>query len=221
MPSYVTLTEDIGESARLIAEGRVVAVPTGTSYALAADALQGWALQRVRILKNRPGEKSFTVFMDPRLWDTYLELSKAEREILQRLDNQALTLLVTPQPELAHLASNGRIGLRLIDHPVMAAIAEQAQVPLTATSANRSGGEACTTSSCIQNMWSGIVPDDRLAEETPRGATGTTYNLSLAAIIDGGQLPASQPTTIARFEGEAITIIRQGQLTAADIAPAV
>tara|TARA_Y100000310_G_scaffold327544_1_gene394093 strand:+ start:876 stop:1541 length:666 start_codon:yes stop_codon:yes gene_type:complete len=221
MPSYVTLTEDIEEAARFIAEGRVVAVPTGTSYGLAADALQGWALQRVRILKDRPEDKSFTVFMDPALRDTYLDLTDAERELLERFDNQPLTLLVTPKAELAHLAKDGRIGLRVMDHPVMTAVAKLTQVPLTATSANRSGGEACNTSSCIEGMFPGIVPDDRLAEEIPRGVRGTTYNLSLAAIIDGGDLPSTQPTTIARLDGDSVTIIRQGQLAAADIAPAV
>jgi len=217
MLSHVTLTEDILLAAKSITDGRVVAVPTGTSYALAADALQGWAIQRVRILKDRPDEKSFTVFMAPHLWDTYLDVSDAERSVLERMSDMPLTLLVKPQAALSHLAIDGRIGVRLIDHPLMAELAQKVAVPLTATSANRSGQTPCQTPECIVSTWPSIVPDDQLREQDPRGASGTTYNLSLAVIVDGGVLPAVEPTTIAQLDGDQVRIIRQGQLQAADI----
>ena len=219
MPSHVRLTKEVTEATRVIAEGRVVAVPTGTSYAFAVDALQGWALQRLRIVKGRPQEKSFTVFMNEELWAEHLELTDQEQHLLTNMAEQPLTLLVKPQASLEHLAQDGRIGLRVIDHQLMDDFAKAAKVPLTATSANRSGMEACYETECVRKLSPGIVPDELLDEATPRGASGTTYNLSLAAVLDGGSLSHTEPTTLARIRDGKVEIVRQGQLTEADISP--
>lgn len=206
---FAIVTKDIAVAAAAIAEGRVVAFPTGTSYGLAVDALQGHALQRLRTLKKRPDEKTFTVFMRRDLWQKFLVLTAAEQSLLEKYANQALTLLVEPKPGLAHLAQDGLIGLRVIDHPLMAALAQAASVPLTATSANVSGGEPCYSPAAIDALFPGILDptDPAIAPAGP-----TTYDLSLAAILDGGTLPVRKPTTIARLSDGQFNVIRQGEL---------
>lgn len=217
MASYAPIIFNVAQAVDFIAEGRVVAVPTGTAYALAADALQGWALQRVRVLKQRSADKTFTVFMADNLWGDFLELTDTEQALLQLLQNQPLTLLVKPQPSLAHVAQDGLVGLRVIDHPLMRELAALSGVPLTATSANRSGMPACFTSDCIETAFPGLLPDELLQEEFSRGASGTTYDLSLAAILGGGQLPPSLPTTIAKIVAGKVKIVRSGSITADDL----
>lgn len=197
--------------------GRLVAFPTGTSYGLVADTQQGWALQRLRNLKNRPQEKTFTLFMQDGLWDQFLELTPDELTLLQKNTNQPLTLLVKPAASLAHLAQDGLVGLRVIDHPLMRELAEAVEVPLTATSANRHGEPACFSPAEIMKAFANPLPADRLGEEDPRGAVDTTYDLSLAAILDGGDLPIKKPTTIAKVVGDTIQIIRPGVLTISDL----
>lgn len=218
---YMEMINSTARAGDLLAQGRVVAFPTGTAYGLAVDALQGHALQRLRNLKERPGDKSFTVFMREELWNTYLMLRAAERAILQAFNNQPLTLLVRPQEPLAHLAQDGYVGVRVIDHPLMAELADYAAGPLTATSANRSGQAPCYSPEDIIKNFLDIINPTSLAYGDIAPAGETTYDLSLAGILDGGVLPPRPPTTIARLEDEQVKIVRAGSITAAAVTSAL
>lgn len=206
---YAPVTKDIAIAKKVIQEGRIVAFPTGTSYGLAGDALQGHALQRLRNLKQRPKEKSFTVFLRPELWDKYFEMTSEERALLEKYPNSPLTVLLQPKESLAHLAQDGRVGLRVIDHPMMAELASSVDVPLTATSANVSGQEACVDVQCIQGQFPGKLP----ATGDIARAKETTYDLSLGCILDGGPLPAGRVSTIVRLDNGAVQVIRAGTLS--------
>ncbi|MDP3997475.1 MAG: L-threonylcarbamoyladenylate synthase [Candidatus Andersenbacteria bacterium] len=196
---YTQITKNEGIAATIIGEGRIAAFPTGTSYGLAADALQGFALQRLRQLKNRPTAKTFTIMLTVSLWDKYLLLTNDERKLLNQYKDQPLTLLVKPKPSLEHLAKNGFVGLRVIDHPLMKALAEAARVPLTATSANQADQKPCHSVDCIVKTFPGRIDE-------------TTYDLSLGCILDGGTLSENPSTTIAKLEKDKIKIVRQGAL---------
>jgi len=219
--SYAEIVQEASEAAQYIADGRIVAVPTGTSYGLAVDALQGWALQRLRLLKRRPQTKTFTVAVRQKDWRKYLRLTDEERALLSQMQDSALTVLVEPADSLAHLAQDGRIGVRTADHPHLQDLLAATRVPLTATSANIADTLACQDTACILQSFPGIVPADQLGEEHPRGAVDTTYNLSLAAIIDGGSLPASAPSTIARIAGGQIEIVRDGAVSLEELTAAL
>ena len=88
----------------------------------------------------------------------------------------------------------------MIDHPLMKELSERIDIPLTATSANISGQLPAYSPEEILRQFPGVQAD------------GTTYNLSLAAILDGGELPQNPPTTIAKIEDGQIEIIRAGSL---------
>ncbi|MEO6077222.1 MAG: L-threonylcarbamoyladenylate synthase [Candidatus Andersenbacteria bacterium] len=191
-------TKNIEEALPFITQGRIVAFPTGTAYGLAGDALQGHAIARLRNLKQRPQDKTFTIFLDQALWNKYLDITEAEENLLTRYANTALTVLVKPKESLMHLAQDGLLGLRVIDHPMMRELAERAQVPLTATSANISGQSACYDVACIEKSFPGKV--------------GTTYDLSLAGILDGGKLREGTQSTIVKISNKKLEIIRQGSL---------
>lgn len=210
MHTYAKVTKDIQVAARAIAQGRAVAFPTGTSYGLAVNALDGHALQRLRNLKGRGREKTFTVCLREDLWDTFLDLADEEQALLAKHQNQPLTLLVKPAPELEHLAQDGRVGLRVVDHPIMQAFVDSLEVPITATSANISGQPACYSAQCIVDAFPGLLdPSDTRHGDIER-AGSTTYDLSLGSILDGGMLPEKMPTTIARIVGSDVEIVRQG-----------
>src|SRR3989344_4484300 len=183
---YLALMQDPRLAARYIVDGRIVAFPTGTAYGLAVDALQGHSLQRLRNLKQRPQEKSFSVFMKEILWEKFLQLTAEENALLRQLSGQPVTLLVKPKPSLAHLAQDGLIGLRVIDHPLMQGLAAAVSTPLTATSANLSGQDPCFAPACIRQQFPGKIDD-------------STYDLSLAVILDAGTLPKNSPSTIAKL----------------------
>jgi L-threonylcarbamoyladenylate synthase len=180
------LTNSIKKSVNFLRSGRLVAFPTGTSYGLAADVLQGHALQRLRNLKARPQDKSFTIFLSEELWEEFLDLTTQELDYLAQHRAQPLTLLVKPQAFLAHLAHEGRVGLRLIDHPLMQRLAAAYRSPLTATSANPSGQPACFDPECITKYFPGQLADN-------------TYDLSLAAILTAGSLPEKPPSRLVKL----------------------
>lgn len=206
------MTKEVAAAVHIITEGRVVAFPTGTSYGLAVDALQGHALQRLRNLKGRSREKTFTIFLQPKLWDVYLNLTEKERQLLEMHANKPLTLLVKPKKNLEYLSQDGRIGLRVIDHPSMEQLAQAVEVPLTATSANISGEPACHDVTCIYKYFPGILDPADTRHGDIKRAGRTTYDLSLGAVLDGGKLAQQQPTTIAKVVDSVVEIIRQGEL---------
>lgn len=189
----------VQEAVEIVRQGRIVAFPTGTAYGLAVSAVQGFALQRLRNLKKRPEEKTFTICLKPSAWDEYLLLSYAERSLLEGLIGQSLTVLVRGKPRLEHLLQDGRIGLRVTDHPLMAGFVEAVGVPITATSANMSGKPPCFSPEMIQRCFPGLRDE-------------TTYDLSLGGIIDGGRLPECAPSTMIRLEpsNKEVEIVRQG-----------
>jgi tRNA threonylcarbamoyl adenosine modification protein (Sua5/YciO/YrdC/YwlC family) len=207
---YSIITKDIALATKYILDGRLVAFPTGTSYGLAANALDGYALQRLSNLKERPDDKAYTVFLADEMWPTHLNLTSEEKKFLADMPNEPLTLLVKPKPSIEHLAKDNLVGLRVIDHPLMSKLAEESQLPLTATSANKTEAPPCLSVDCITSAFPGLLPDEQLQEKDPRGASGTTYDLSLAAIIDAGKLSSSKPSTIVKFTRGRLQIIRPG-----------
>jgi L-threonylcarbamoyladenylate synthase len=193
----ITLTQ----AKHFIQSGRVVAFPTGTTYGLAADVSQGFALQRVRNLKRRPTEKTFTVFLTPSLYNQYFKLNPSDQQALAILVEQPVTVLLEPRSNLIHLAQDGLVGLRLIDHSLMRQLADITQLPLTATSANQSGQPACLSPACF-------------SQQFPREVASHAYDLSLAGYLDAGTLPSSKPSTIIRLKHLGYEIVRPGSLTA-------
>lgn len=212
MHTYAEVTKDIAVGSRIIAEGRVVAFPTGTSYGLAVNALAGHGLQRLRNLKGRSPGKTFTVCMREGLWDTYLSLTKEDRQLLEKYTYKPLTLLVEPKLGLEHLAQDGRVGLRVVDHPIMQEFVNVLDVPITATSANISGEPACYDVQSILAAFPGLLDPTDIRHGDIQRAGKTTYDLSLGAILDGGRLPEKEPTTIVRVENETIHVVRSGAL---------
>lgn len=210
---YTTITKDISIARDTIKAGRIVAFPTGTTYGLAADALQGHALQRLRNLKQRPQAKVFTVFLKESLYAKFLDLTKKELSLIKRMNNQPLTLLVKPKPSLGHLQKDSLIGLRIIDHPLMQQLAEAVDVPLTATSANISGTQPCLSTDCVQEQFPGLLDPKSKAYGNIEPAGSTTYDLSLGCILDGGNLPEKQPSTIAKIVNGNVEIVREGSIS--------
>lgn len=210
MSLELEINQNIAQAVQIIAEGRVVAFPTGTSYGFAVDATRGWPLTRLRNLKQRPHEKTFSIFMKESLYERFLDLTPEEEKILNAHNKQAFTILVKPKEDLVHLAKDGLVAVRMVDHELMAQLADAAETPLTATSANVSGQPSAFSPEEIAKQFSNPLPDEKIPHTSKvRGLSETTFDLTLGMVLDGGHLPPVEPSKLAKIvDGELELVAR-------------
>lgn len=183
----------------LLARGEIVAYPTGTTYGLGVNALDRRALERLSALKGRPDEKSYTVLLPEREPERFVAWAPDERRVFERLQPRPLTLLAEAREPLAHLAKDGRVGIRTADHPFTHALAELIPFPITATSANPSGSAAACAPEDLETL---------------------AINVRLY-VVEAGRLPQCLPSTVAALEGSRWKLLRTGDVTAKELSSAL
>jgi len=182
----------------LLAHGQIVAYPTGTSYGLGVNALDERAIGRLSDTKQRPEDKMYTVLLPRNEPQRFVAWTEREQQVLARLQDRPLTLLVKAKPPLAHLAKEGRVGIRTSDHPFTKLLADLLPFPITATSANISGESAACSPSDIEALTQG----------------------ARMYVIEGGTLPRCVPSTVASWNRTSWTIVRKGDVTTQELAVA-
>jgi L-threonylcarbamoyladenylate synthase len=206
MPLILKATEDASQrqeavrhAAQIIAAGGIVAFPTETVYGLAALASDQQAVDRVFHLKRRPAHKPLSVLVsalaDLQAW---VEIIPAEAYgLAERFCPGPLTLVFAAAKDLPSSidAGTGKLGARMSAHPIARALIQAVGVPITATSANRSGAPSCRSAAevCAQ-----------------RGS-------ELEADGDGGLTPGSKGSTIADVTTRPPEILRVGTIAAEEI----
>ena len=141
--------EWIAEAGHLIRSGALVAFPTETVYGLGADATNGEAVARVFDAKGRPAFNPLIVHvLGLEAAEAIGLFSPTARGLAQAFWPGPLTLVVPRRDEagVSDLVSAGlpTIALRAPDHPVARALLSEAQRPIAAPSANRSGHVSAT-----------------------------------------------------------------------------
>ncbi|MCP5432359.1 MAG: threonylcarbamoyl-AMP synthase [Alphaproteobacteria bacterium] len=194
----------LGEAARLLAEGRLVAFPTETVYGLGADARNALAVARLYEAKGRPRFNPLIVHV----------ASRGEAEELAAFDARASRLadmfwpgpltLVLPRREpspIAELATAGlaTVALRVPASTVAGALLVEFGGPVAAPSANPSGALSPTR-----------------AEHVREGLFG-----KVALILDGGPCEAGIESTIVGFARGEPRLLRPGALPRAAIEAAI
>lgn len=165
------------EAADVIRKGGIVAFPTETYYGLAVDPFNDVALQKLYELKERPRDKPLLTLISA--IDQLLQLAESVPACLApfiELWPAPLTLVFPARSDLSpHLTGGtGTVGVRLSPHPVAQRFVECCGIPLTATSANRSGMPAACSAQEVREHF----------------AQGLDY------IIDGGVTPGGLGSTL-------------------------
>lgn len=180
------------EAVQAILRGGLVVYPTDTSYALGANGLDPEAVKRVFQAKRRPpGKPVHLAIAGLAAMDRYADVGERGRLLAKRFLPGPLTLVLrakVPLPEA--VAPRGAAGFRMPSHPVALALAEEADVPITATSANVSG-----------------QPDPYTAEEAI-AYLGETVDV----VLDSGRLPYRRPSTIVDLTSDPARVLREGPL---------
>ena len=193
---------DIEEAVNLLKTGGVVAFPTDTLYGLGADIFCVKALERVFAIKGRPSGLALPVLVS--CWEQVKLVARftgVGARLAERFWPGPLTLVLPKLDHLPGLVTGGRdtVAVRMPDHSVPLALAEQLGGPVTGTSANLSGGP------------------DLLTLEKLQAQLGDRVDY----IIRTGPAPKGTPSTVVDVTDETPRLVRQGALPFPEILAAL
>jgi L-threonylcarbamoyladenylate synthase len=180
------------EAAEIIRSGGVIAFRTDTFYGLGADPFNQNAIAKIRKLKGREDSKPILLLISDA--DEVDRLISARSEtfdsIAKRFWPAPLTLIGVARPEVPEelTAGTGTIGVRLPDDGRVRSLVRQCGGALTATSANVSGQPPACAAKEVEEYF----PD------------------RIDLIIDGGEVTATQPSTVVDLSGSEARLIREG-----------
>jgi L-threonylcarbamoyladenylate synthase len=153
----------VAHAAELIRAGRLVAFPTETVYGLGANALDGAAVERIFIAKQRPRSSPMIVHVDSiEMAQTLAAEWPAAAEVLARhYWPGPLTLVVRKRSVVPDIVTAGlaTVGLRMPAHPLAIELIRAAQVPIAAPSANRFTELSPTTAEDVPDELADFVLD--------------------------------------------------------------
>lgn len=186
--------EKLAEAVRVLREGGVVAFPTETFYGLGADARNETAVEKVFRIKGRNFRNPLSVIVanDREVIPLVKEIPAAAKILMQTFWPGPLTLIFRAAPSVSSrlTGGTGKIGIRVSSHPIARFLAAGLAGPLTATSANPSGGPECSSADAVIRTL-GDLPD---------------------AVIDGGATPGGAGSTILDVTGFPPRILREGAI---------
>lgn len=186
----------ITRAAMLLREGGLVAVPTETVYGLAARADRDESVAAIYHAKRRPSFNPLIVHVSDLAAAERLAVFDARaRQLAAAFWPGPLTLVLPLRAEAglaaAVTAGLATVALRCPAHPVMRAVLAQAELPLAAPSANRSGGVSPTCS-------------DHVA---------LSLGAAVDLILDGGACEAGLESTIVAVRESGWQVLRPGPIT--------
>lgn len=197
-------TATIGEAAKRLRDGGLVAVPTETVYGLAADSTNAGAVAEIYRTKGRPDFNPLIVHVP--------DLGAAKRlgdfgdlaiQLAEAFWPGPLTLVVSKTANCpvtaAVTAGLDTIAIRCPAHPVMRQLLTESALLLAAPSANRSGGISPTTADHVARSLGDGVP----------------------MILDGGPCKRGLESTIVAISENNYRILRPGPVTQLQLEEAI
>lgn len=183
--------------------GAVVAVPTDTLYALAADPVNLAAVDEIFRVKGRPENRALPILISSLIHAQVLAKDLPDNffRLAQACWPGPLTIVVDASNRLPLkvTANTRRVALRWPKSKIVIDLIAELGVPLTGTSANLSGSPTCA---------SGAEVFTQLGDRLP-------------LILDAGDTPNEMPSTIVELRGDHWCIGREGALPADDIREAL
>ncbi|MFH1992535.1 MAG: L-threonylcarbamoyladenylate synthase [Pseudomonadota bacterium] len=189
----------INKAGRVIKSGGIVLFPTRYLYGLGADAFNTDAVDRVFTIKQRPYHKPVSILIHrQKALDLLVrDVPATALRIIERFWPGDITIVFRAKETLpANLtAGTGKIGVRLPQHPVAAALTHAVQGPITATSANLTGRGGCA----------------RISDLDPLVAD------KLDLILDAGLLEGGIGSTVIDVTTDPPVVLREGAIPSSDI----
>ena len=191
--------ENLSAALQRLEAGEVIVFPTETLYGLGADALNEVAVEKVFALKGRDPRQPIPVLVaDEEMLHTLIARVPSTAQKLMKLYWPGpLTLVLPGKKDIPKPLCNpaGGIGVRISSQPIANLLIKGLGRPLTATSANPSGKEPARTVQEAKRYFAGRVE----------------------LFVDGGTLVSKRGSTVVETTQDNIKIIREGEITAAEL----
>lgn len=182
-------------AAALLAEGRLVAVPTETVYGLAADAMGESAVQANYEAKGRPDTKPLNVLVDgmAMVEKVCKDIPPDSYKLAEAFWPGPLTMILRGKGTLPSIVPAGgeTQGVRCPDHPDTLAVIKALGKPLACPSANLSGRPSPKSAGDVLSQLAGRID----------------------AVLDGGPCSVGVESTILDMTVTPYRILRQGGLS--------
>ncbi|MFB6089951.1 MAG: L-threonylcarbamoyladenylate synthase [Halobellus sp.] len=168
----------LDEASAAIERGEPVVYPTETVYGLGADATSAAAVERVFEVKGRDRDKPLSIGVPSiAAAQRHTRPSELALRFMRAFLPGPVTVVVERDPALPDVVTAGRdrVGVRIPDHEVALSLFERVDpLPVTATSANRSGAPSVT----------------RVADLDPK------LRAAVGAVVDAGEAPGTESTVV-------------------------
>ena len=174
----------------------IILYPTDTLYGLGVDATNPEMVQKLNTLKGRGSEKHLSIAVaDTAMLEKYAEITPLAERLIEKFLPGKLTLILNVRdPGFGHIAYEGTIGVRIPNQEQVLELIREFGKPITATSANVSG------------MTPERTPESILKQFGEKAGM-------ITKVIDIGELPPSEPSTVVDARGEKPVIIREGAIS--------
>ena len=175
--------------------GQVLVLPCDTVYGLFCHAENQKSINKIFEIKGRDSNKPIGIYVkNIAMAKVLARINKAQEKILQKYWPGKVTFILRKkQGQLKNVGAETTIGIRIPDYKLFQNLLEQIDFPLAQTSANISNQPAITKVQeiidCFENQKQ--KPD---------------------LVIDAGDLPEAQPSTVADLTSEKPKILRQGEI---------
>ena len=176
----------------------MIAFRTDTFYGLGADPFNAIAVERINTLKGRDGKPILLLIDGLDQVDRLLvERSSQFDELAARFWPGPLTIIGHATGDLPETitAGTGTVGVRLPADETVRQLVRVCGGALTATSANPAGRKPARSAAEVRSYF-------------PAG---------LDLIVDGGEVTATEPSTVVDATTSPIRVVREGAIAAADI----
>lgn len=187
----------VDAAVQILEKGGLVIYPTETLYGVGADATNPKAIKKLTEYKNRPLGKPYSIAItDQNMAENYAELNLTAKKLYKEFLPGPLTIISKGKHKVASNVEgeDGTIGIRIPDYKLVIDIVKKLGKPITATSANAS------------------------YKKRPYKISDILENISnkqkklIDLIIDAGELPKNEPSTVIDTTPDDPTTLRQGDI---------
>ncbi len=190
-------SEVIRKTVEVLKRGGLVVYPTETLYGIGVDAQNQEALDKLLKYKARREGKPLSIACaDKKMAGEFVEINKTAEKIYKTLLPGPVTVVSKSRHAVAKGVESelGTLGIRIPKYPLILKIIKTFGKPVTSTSANASYKKRPYH---IKDIFNNIsAKQKRLID----------------LVLDAGQLPIREPSTVVDTTLEDVTVLRQGEI---------